>query len=293
MKKESPTILKLQSPKGIFDSESINRKKAIEARNHKNQKSKKQQIFKKTKQEKKATKQLSKWIKEEDQILLSLSQYPKRDKWKKCSLALTNKTSSQCYLRYKKLNPDIKKGRWNESEDKQLLQLVGLFGKSWSLIAKLMKHRSDKQIRNRYEEYICESLNKGMFTKEEDEKLILLFKVLEKNWFEYKKYFNDRSIKRLKNRIIYLIGRKRIIILNGNQNATKALGAKERNQTVIEDNLFSADECSKATITILDEDCEDDYAKANKRNIDDCKSFTCCESKFYFFLFSISFFMIN
>lgn len=87
----------------------------------------------------------------EDQILLSLGKNAKRNKWKNCALMLSEKTSYQCHLRYKMINPNIKKGRWSKSEDKQLLQLVGIFGKTWSSFAKIMKNRSNKQIRNRYE----------------------------------------------------------------------------------------------------------------------------------------------
>lgn len=148
------------------------------------------------------------WTKAEDKILLELGQKTNKNKWKfNCSI-LKDKTSYQCYLRYKKINPNIKKGRWNENEDKQLLYLVNVLGKSWKSIAKIMKNRTNKQIRNRYEEHICENLNKGIFTNEEDEKLISLYKLFKKNWSDYKKYFIDRSIKRIKSRIIYLINRK-------------------------------------------------------------------------------------
>lgn len=159
----------------------------------------------------KKTPKKSRWTKQEDEILLRLSQRMKRNKWKFCSLILKNKSSYQCYLRFKKINPNILKGRWSEAEDKQLLKLVGIFGKSWKSIAKIMKTRTNKQIRNRYEEHLSEHLNKGIFSKEEDEKLKMLYNGLEGNWFKYKEYFPDRPIKKLKNRIHFLINRQKII----------------------------------------------------------------------------------
>lgn len=153
----------------------------------------------------------SKWTKQEDEVLFRLSQRMKRNKWKFSSLILKNKSSYQCYLRYKKINPTIIKGRWSTTEDRQLLELVGIFGKSWKSIAKIMKTRTNKQIRNRYEEHLAENLNKGIFSKEEDDKLISLYSLLEDNWFRYKEYFPDRSIKKIKNRINYLIHRQKRI----------------------------------------------------------------------------------
>lgn len=258
MKKEIFCIFKHQKPK-----------KHLSCIDAKNQKSQIKQIFEITKKLKKE--KVSKWTKEEDEILLNLGQNAKRNKWKKCSLMLTNKTSFQCYLRYKQINPNIKKGRWTVSEDKQLLELVGIFGKSWSSIAKIMKQRSNKQIRNRYEEQISESLNKGLFTEEEDEKLILLFKIIQKNWFEYKKYFKDRSIKRLKSRIIYLINRKRVIHINKNAekkrvsiSTEKAFSNQQNLNMLMDNNYITAGDSSKNTIS--SEDC------ANKGNIENCRS---------------------
>lgn len=257
-----------------------NQKKFIDSANPNNQKSQTRLIFKIAKKTKKT--KISKWSNEEDQILLTLGQKAKRNKWKKCSLMLNNKTSYQCYLRFKKINPNIKKGRWTESEDRQLLELVNIFGKSWSSIAKIMKNRSNKQIRNRYEEHICESLNKGLFTREEDEKLIFLFNDFQKNWFQYKKYFKDRSIKQLKTRIIYLIQRKRIIKVrkNAQRNNLNSKDKACKASNILLDNNFTSTESFKDTI-ISEESCE---SYNDKRANGDCRSFNCQSKLFNFFI---------
>lgn len=220
-----------------------------------NKNDKKQQIFKLTK--KIRNQKISKWTVDEDLILLDCEKKPKRNKWKICASKLKNKTPYQCYLRYKKINPNIKKGRWTEIEDKQVIELVNMFGKSWKSIAKIIKNRSNKQIRNRYEEHLCETLNKGLFTKEEDEKLIHLYKKYEKNWCEYKKNFKDRSIKRIKGRIVFLIKRRKIKEINL-QNKIK------HNECKVGDKLdnFLTSESSVETI-LSKEDCDSYYIKKN------------------------------
>ena len=91
MKKEIFCIYKHQNQKKFNDSDTT-----------KDRKSQAKLIFKIAKKTKKP--KSSKWTYEEDRILLSLGQNTKRNKWKKCSFMLNNKTSYQCYLRYKKIN---------------------------------------------------------------------------------------------------------------------------------------------------------------------------------------------
>lgn len=49
--------------------------------------------------------------KEEDETLISISKIMKRNKWKYASSILHNRTPLQCHLRYKLINPSIKRGR--------------------------------------------------------------------------------------------------------------------------------------------------------------------------------------
>ncbi len=90
------------------------------------------------------------WSKEEDKILLSLIVKNKRNKWIEISKNFINKSPTKCQLRYLKINPFIKKGRWNPDEDKKLNSLINDFGFSWTFISKFFKNRNPKQIRSRY-----------------------------------------------------------------------------------------------------------------------------------------------
>lgn len=144
------------------------------------------------------------WSKDEDEILIKVSKFMKRNKWKYTSSILSNKTPLQCYLRYKLINPLIKKGRWLPQEDQKLKELVDLFGKSWKLISKIMKNRSSKQIRNRYEDHLDETLNKQVFNKEEDEKILKIIKEKTQSRVILRQMFPFRSLKMINNRIMYL-----------------------------------------------------------------------------------------
>lgn len=173
------------------------------------------------------------WRTDEDQILINIAKLMKRNKWRHASSLLNNKTPNQCYLRYKIINPIIKKGRWSLDEDSKLKDLVNLFGKSWKLISKIMKNRSSKQVRNRYEEHLDENLNKKMFTHEEDEKIYKY--LIEKDYDRktIKTFFPNRSLKMLHNRMIYLKKKKPSHykkFIN-----TKNINSSEKSETILQD----------------------------------------------------------
>ena len=222
----------------------LKNKKLVEIPIHK-----KTAIFKFTKKYENKKKTI--WLKEEDDLLINLSHKMKRNKWKLTSTLLTNKSAYQCYLRYKKLNPIIKKGRWSEYEDKFLIKLVNIFGKSWKSISKIIKTRTNKQIRNRYEEYLNENLNKGIFTKEEDRQLISLYADLHDNWFKYKEHIQNRSIKRIKCRINFLINRQ------------KSIKIKEKTIN-INSYIYSSDDSLKETLFTQESDSNYKQEKIRK-----------------------------
>ncbi len=72
------------------------------------------------------------------------NQVKKDKKIKIRQLHLQIKTLYQCSFRFKKINPNIKKGRWTENEDGKVLYLVNLLGKSWKSLAKIIKNRTNK-----------------------------------------------------------------------------------------------------------------------------------------------------
>jgi len=147
------------------------------------------------------------WTKEEDFLLLNFIENSKSKKmsrlnWKNFSNILITKTNHQCYKRFDTINPKLKKGRWTHFEDELLKKSVNLFGKSWSLISKLIKIRSEKQIKNRYENYLDPKLDLDKFKSEEDSLILNIHEKFGNKWSKYSKYLPNRSIKNIKRRYL-------------------------------------------------------------------------------------------
>ena len=140
------------------------------------------------------------WTFEEDEILLKKAEEYKFKNWTKIASFFQNKNSTQCRLRFKLIRKGIKKGKWNEDEDKFLMELVSVYGKNWEKISRRMKYRSGKQIRDRYKNILDPNINKDKFTKEEDCLLISLHHKHGNLWTFMSKYFKGRTGEMLKNR---------------------------------------------------------------------------------------------
>jgi hypothetical protein len=139
------------------------------------------------------------WTSEDDEILLSLTT-GSRNKWLEISKILITKTPKQCYLRFRAIRPDIKKGSWAKEEDEELLIAFNKHGKKWKLIVKDMKTRSSKQVRDRYTNYLDPTLDMSDFTLNEDLKLLELIERYGNKWALIGKQFSGRSFYILKNR---------------------------------------------------------------------------------------------
>lgn len=147
------------------------------------------------------------WSTEEDILLINFVENSKRKKikrinWKNFSKIIITKTNYQCYKRYDTINPKFKKGKWSDLEDQLVKNSVNLLGKSWSLISMLVKTRSEKQIKNRYENYLDPRLNLDNFSPEEDRIILRCYQKLGNKWSKYLKYLPSRSIKNIKRRYL-------------------------------------------------------------------------------------------
>jgi len=125
----------------------------------------------------------SKWSEEEDinllkiiEMLFSKLRDMSKIKWIiDVANNFTDKTSKQCYNRYRHINPNFQKGYWTNEEDDKLKELIEIHGKKWATIAKLLKTRSDKQTRHHYLNSLDSKNSKKQFSIEENNKLINLF----------------------------------------------------------------------------------------------------------------------
>jgi len=174
-------------------------------------------IIKKKKQIKKEI-----WSKEEDDFLIEISKKIKKGKWIIASERFNlSKSPFDCYLRYKKISKVITKGKWTKAEDEKLISLYKTFGPNWKLISKIIGNRCNKQVRNRFIDYLDEKNSSKKFSSEEDQKLLKLYKEHRLNRKPFMIAFPNRSYRKLRNRTIYLLRKNyknKEFLLNANKN---------------------------------------------------------------------------
>lgn len=141
------------------------------------------------------------WTKEEDNLLTYLVNVI-GCKWKFISKYFRNKTLLNVYNRYRRINPDIKRGHFTPEEDFQIIEMVKTHGFKWSKLADIMKTRSSKQIRARFMFRLDK--NYDFSDMNEDEKKII-FEYYPKFRNKWSKYNEVLDKKRSPNAIRKLI----------------------------------------------------------------------------------------
>ncbi len=156
----------------------------------------------------KKVKHQKKWSKEEDEKLINIVQENNEKNWKQIASYFSKKNSLQCFSRYRRIKPGIKKGFWKKEEDDLILSLIEIYGTSWSKISKIIKTRNGKQIRDRYINVLAPNINKNKFTPDEDNLLLNLYKKYGPKWSKIHTYFKERTTDMIKNRFHSTLKRK-------------------------------------------------------------------------------------
>jgi hypothetical protein len=102
-------------------------------------------------------------------------------------------------------DPDGKGGagrrKFTADEDMQLRSLVEQLGsKSWEEISRFLPDRSARQCRDRYKNYLVDSLMVAPWTPEEDALVVKKFHQIGPKWVEIGKLLSGRSGNNVKNR---------------------------------------------------------------------------------------------
>ncbi|CAA0828074.1 Cell division cycle 5-like protein [Striga hermonthica] len=131
------------------------------------------------------------WKNTEDEILKAAVMKYGKNQWARISSLLVRKSAKQCKARwYEWLDPSIKKmrimikgGVWKNTEDEILKAAVMKYGKNqWARISSLLVRKSAKQCKARWYEWLDPSIKKTEWTREEDEKLLHLAKLMPTQW---------------------------------------------------------------------------------------------------------------
>lgn len=130
----------------------------------------------------------SKFTPEEDSFLLEVVDSYKIGNfipWNKVVCHFNNRSRHQLYHRYTYFlsQNHVKRGKFSEAEDVLLIILVNKFGRNFKKCADYMPHRSQVQLKSRYNSNLQRNIKKGTFTDEED-KIIYEYAQDhgEKNW---------------------------------------------------------------------------------------------------------------
>jgi len=140
------------------------------------------------------------WSKEDDEKLLNLVSLYGAKKWDKISEYFLSKSAIQCSARHRKIDKNIKKGKWTEEEKRNLCNLIQIYGNNWGIIAKYMKTRTSSQIRDKYLNTLDPNLQKKKFSLEEDLKIVKYFKIYGPDWNQIKLFLEDRTPNIIKSR---------------------------------------------------------------------------------------------
>ncbi len=88
----------------------------------------------------------------------------------------------------------IKGGVWKNTEDEILKAAVMKYGKNqWARISSLLVRKSAKQCKARWYEWLDPSIKKTEWTREEDEKLLHLAKLMPTQWRTFLVYTSDAA----------------------------------------------------------------------------------------------------
>jgi uncharacterized protein YihD (DUF1040 family) len=121
----------------------------------------------------------------------------------KIASCVPGRTTAQCHKRWHQyLRPGLIKGPWKKEDDDKLKQLVEKCGnnKQWSKIAESLAGRTGLQCRQRWCDTLDPSIEKGTWTREEDEQIIQLHEKLGNKWADIAKELRGRTDQGIRNR---------------------------------------------------------------------------------------------
>ncbi|CAK4072877.1 unnamed protein product [Aphanomyces euteiches] len=123
------------------------------------------------------------WSKAEDESLRLAVERSGERNWKAIADQVVGRNHTQCLQRWTKvLKPGLIKGHWTPEEDAKLRALVAEGRKNWGQVASHIPGRTSKQCRERWCNHLDPNINKGNYTREEDQLIIDMQAKLGNRW---------------------------------------------------------------------------------------------------------------
>lgn len=154
------------------------------------------------------------WSKEEDNVLRECFAYEGDSvrrllHWKEIAARLPNRGPIQCLLRWRSIQPGIRRGRWDAEEDARLRELVEKYGTHrWRVVGVLMATRTNKQCRERWLNALAPSIRTEQWTPQELRRLVEEVAERGRAWASLEKLFPGRTANDIKNKWYLICGRR-------------------------------------------------------------------------------------
>jgi len=133
------------------------------------------------------------WTEEEDSLL---AEWQKKvgNKWSEVAKQIPGKTGQQCAQRWRhRVNPEIKRDKWDEDEDELLTALVQKYGNAWAEIARHVPGRTDQQCMGRWKRHLDPSIKREKWSDGEDIRLCALYAKYDNAWSSISRALDGRT----------------------------------------------------------------------------------------------------
>ncbi|EAY13649.1 Myb-like DNA-binding domain containing protein [Trichomonas vaginalis G3] len=121
--------------------------------------------------------------------------------------------------------------KFTKEDDDKLIIIVANCGSSdWSKVSSLMGNKNPRQCQDRWNKYLCPSVNKSPFSIQEDHLILELYNMYGPKWVQIAKFFNNRSDVSIKSRFRVL--KRRNVSVELLKNIPKIMKTKNKVQEI-------------------------------------------------------------